>query len=189
MADAGAARFTPHRAVLNLVTGRATAVWVCDAYETAMRGRGLAERTWAVYGQTARALAVEHDLATVTAGEIEQWLAGLDVTGRTRGAYLVRLRGLFKWLVREGLRPDNPCDLIEVPSVPARQPRPIPDRYLRAAWNVAQPRERAAPKSQSPRSGMKLSSRGRRAQLEVADNSNLRGAATGFFPAFSVRQS
>lgn len=143
MADAGAATFTEHRAVLTRVTGRASPLWVCDAYEMALRGRGLAERSFTVYGQTARALAAEHDLATVTAGDIERWLASLAVTGRTRGAYLVRLRGLFKWLVREGYRPDNPCDLIDVPKVPARQPRPIPDRYLRAAWNLAQPRERA----------------------------------------------
>lgn len=123
--------------------GRADTLWVIDAYETALRGRGKAPATVDVYLHTARALLGSHDVATVSAAELEAWLAGLGVSNATRGQYLVRLRQLFRWAVREGLRADDPTDLIDAPRVPVRQPRPIPQRYLQALWIACDTRERA----------------------------------------------
>lgn len=125
-------------------TGRTgSSVWVLDAYEQALRGRGKAEATVSVYRTTAERLLNGHDLATVTAGELEAWLAGLEVSPGTRGQYLIRLRQLFRWAVREGIRVDDPTDLIDVPRQPVRVPRPLPDRYLRLAWQAGTPRDRA----------------------------------------------
>ena len=116
---------------------------VLDAYETALRGRGKADNTVQVYLHTAVGLLNQCDLATVTAAEVEAWLASIGVSNATRGQYLVRLRQLFRWAVREGLRADDPTDLIDAPRVPVRQPRPIPQRYLQALWVVCDARERA----------------------------------------------
>lgn len=122
--------------------GRGSGV-VLDAWERALVGRGMAPATVAVYLQTARSLAGDHDVRTVTAGQLEDWLAGLHVSTRTRSAYVVRLRQLFKWLVREGYRPDDPCAVIAMPKSPALVPRPLPDRWFRQLWQVADARERA----------------------------------------------
>lgn len=129
-----------HRA--RAVRGRGSTT-VLDAWERALRGRGMAPATVNVYLQTARTLGNVHDVRTVTARQLEEWLASLDVGNRTRGAYVVRLRQLFKWLVREGYRSNDPCAVIDVPKAPALAPRPVPDRWFQAVWQVAGPRERA----------------------------------------------
>lgn len=116
---------------------------VIDAWERTLRGRGMADSTVAVYRQTARALGAHHDVRTVTARQLEDWLAGQTVGRRTRNAYVVRLRQLFKWLVREGYRSDDPTAVIAMPKAPALVPRPLPDRWFAAAWAAAGTKERA----------------------------------------------
>lgn len=116
---------------------------VLAAWERALVGRAMAPATVAVYLQTARCLAQAHDLRLVSTRQLEEWLAALAVSNRTRNAYVVRLRQLFKWLVREGYRPDDPCAAITLPKNPALVPRPLPDRWFQAVWLAAGPRERA----------------------------------------------
>ena len=114
-----------------------------DAYASSLRASGKAEKTIAVYLQTIRAYAQHLDPNTASCRDIESWLAGLGVGANTLGQYLVRLRQFHKWMIREGYRTDNPVDGIEPPKVAPKKPRPLPEQYLHAIWQLACPVERA----------------------------------------------
>lgn len=119
------------------------AMWVVDAYEDALRARGLAEKTRNVYLQTVRRHLEAVDPATCQVGDLERWLASLDVGPNTVGQTIVRLRQFYRWAQRVELRADNPTDLLNAPRIPRARPRPIPDCYLAAIWEAADPVERA----------------------------------------------
>jgi integrase len=119
------------------------AVWVVDAYEDALRARGLAEKTRSVYVQTVRRHLEAVDPMTCQVGDLERWLASLDVGANTVGQTIVRLRQFYRWAQRAELRADNPTDLLDSPRIPRARPRPIPDCYLEAIWERAEPVERA----------------------------------------------
>lgn len=69
---------------------------------------------------------------------LDQWDAA-----ETMRAYRTGIRGLHKWLVLEGERPDNP--MTELPSIPrpAPNPRPIPDTVVLDALGRACERDAA----------------------------------------------
>lgn len=113
-----------------------------DEWERALVARGLAAESVRLYLQTAHSLAAVADVVTVDAAGIERWLGGMNVSRRTRGAYVVRLRQLFRWLLREGYRADDPTVYVSIPKAPPLVPRPIPERFLRLVWERANARER-----------------------------------------------
>lgn len=114
-----------------------------DAFEASLIARGIAPRTRDVYLQTVRAHLETVDPIEAKPSDIESWLAGLGVGANTLGQYLIRLRQFYKWIVREGYRPDNPIDRLEPPKVAPKKPRPLPDQYLHAIWELAGVEERA----------------------------------------------
>lgn len=118
-------------------------MWMVDAYEEALRARGLAEKTRAVYLQTVRRHLEAVDPVTCQVGDLERWLASLDVGPNTTGQTIVRLRQFYRWAQRHDVRPDNPTDLLDVPKIPKARPRPIPDCYLQAIWDRADDVQRA----------------------------------------------
>ncbi len=123
--------------------GRPGAVWMVDAYEDALRARGLAEKTRAVYLQTVRRHLEAVDPTTCHVGDLEHWLASMDVGANTTGQTIVRLRQFYRWAQRSGIRADNPADLLDVPKIPKARPRPMPDSYLQGIWDLADDVERA----------------------------------------------
>lgn len=130
------------RAGTPTVEGR-DGMWMVDAYEEALRARGLAEKTRAVYLQTVRRHLEAVDPVTCQVGDLERWLASLDVGPNTTGQTIVRLRQFYRWAQRHDVRPDNPTDLLDVPKIPRARPRPIPDCYLQAIWDRADDVQRA----------------------------------------------
>ena len=114
-----------------------------DAFEASLIARGMAVRTRTVYLQTVLAHLGTVDPIHAKPADIESWLAGLGVGANTLGQYLIRLRQFYKWIVREGYRPDNPIDRLEPPKVAPKKPRPLPDQYLHAIWELAGVEERA----------------------------------------------
>ena len=114
-----------------------------DRFEQSLRASGKACKTVSVYLQTVRAYHQALDPVTACPMDIEGWLASMGVGPNTLGQYLVRLRQFHKWLIRENYRPDNPVDGIAPPKVAPRKPRPLPDQYLTAIWQYADPEERA----------------------------------------------
>lgn len=116
---------------------------VVDAFEASLIARGIAVRTRTVYLQTVLAHLETVDPIHAKPADIESWLAGLGVGANTLGQYLIRLRQFYKWVVREGYRPDNPIDRLEPPKVAPKKPRPLPDQYLHAIWELAGVEERA----------------------------------------------
>lgn len=100
-------------------------------------------RTRGVYLQTVRAHLETVNPIDAKPSDIEAWLAGLGVGANTLGQYLIRLRQFYKWVVREEYRPDNPIDRLDPPKVAPKKPRPLPDQYLHAIWELADLEERA----------------------------------------------
>lgn len=118
-------------------------VWVVDAFEQALRARGVADKTRTVYCQTARSYCAAVNPLEVTAPEIEAWLAQLGVGRNTLGQYQVRVRQLHRWLQRTGYRVDDPTVLLERPRPVRLAPRPLPMTVCQAIWELGTVRERA----------------------------------------------
>ncbi|MFZ6763407.1 site-specific tyrosine recombinase XerD [Pseudoroseomonas sp. WGS1072] len=93
--------------------------------------RGAARNTLAAYRadleEAAGVLRRRHGTALAAAGEapLRDYLAGLTDSGlspRTAARRLSALRQFFRFLAREGVRPDDPTELLDRP----RQPQPVP---------------------------------------------------------------
>lgn len=72
-------------------------------------------------------------LASVTADEIERWLAGSGWASRTRRGYLADVRMLFAWAARRGYVARNPALAVEVAAAPDHRPIVVhtPDQVRR----------------------------------------------------------
>ncbi|MBR5076771.1 MAG: tyrosine recombinase XerD [Bacteroidales bacterium] len=81
--------------------------------------RGLSPNTVAAYGRDVEEFltAAELEPRAVRSGDVERYLASLTVSKRSQARLLSSLRSFFDWLVLEGERPDNPCELIEAPKL------------------------------------------------------------------------
>ena len=119
-----------------------------------LRRRGLAEgtiRTRRYVLARLRVALAPVPPAEVGAEQVQQYLddrrAGV-LSGRPLGdgAYrceVVHVREWFRWLVREGVRLDDPTGRVEFPRVPLGLPRPIPDAATRDVMTGALPDDRA----------------------------------------------
>jgi integrase/recombinase XerC len=114
-----------------------------NAFASSLRASGKAQKTVDVYQRSVRSYCEVVDPIQAKPVDIETWLTQLGVGANTIGQYLIRLRQFHKWLIREGYRLDNPVDLIDAPKVAPKKPRPLPEQYLHAIWDIADKQERA----------------------------------------------
>ncbi|MEY4371429.1 MAG: Gordonia phage [Actinomycetota bacterium] len=126
-----------------ITDGQGAALDLADAYAASLRASGRAIRTIEVYRQTVAQLCAAMDPVEAKPADVEAWLAGMNVAPKTLGQYLVRCRGFFRWMIREGYRESNPCEAIDPPKVAPSLPRPLPMEYLQRIWELASPKERA----------------------------------------------
>ena len=96
--------------------------------------RGLSPNTVAAYGRDVEEFlaAVELEPRAVRPDDVERYLAARasgdePLSKRSQARLMSSLRSFFDWLVLEGERPDNPCELIAAPKL---------GRYLPAVLSV-----------------------------------------------------
>lgn len=123
--------------------GQVAVVSVMDDYERSLIAGGMAEKSWAVYVQSAIAYCRTVDPMTAQARDVEEYLVGLCVGRNTLAQYHARLKRFHAFLVREGYRADNPLDRLQRPKIARGVPRPMPDEWIEAIWEIATPVERA----------------------------------------------
>jgi integrase/recombinase XerC len=82
-------------------------------------------------------LAANVDVAAATEADIEGWLARRPLSAASRSSYLSCAKGFFRWAVRHELVKSDPTVDMARPRVPRRLPRPIPDRDLAQALELA----------------------------------------------------
>jgi integrase/recombinase XerC len=93
--------------------------------------RGLSPNTRRAYESDVRQLTVhtgaDIDPGKVDAGHVRTWLASLHRrrSPATRGRKLASARSFFHWLVREGIRTDDPTAGLPMPKLEKRLPRPL----------------------------------------------------------------
>lgn len=93
------------------------------------------------------ALFLDHPVESATAEELADWYAGLGV-GKdarqpgSRAFMLSHVQNYFRWLVREGLRADDPTVRLMRPRLQRLIPRPILDEALETALEQAPERVR-----------------------------------------------
>ncbi|HEY6416350.1 MAG TPA: tyrosine-type recombinase/integrase [Acidimicrobiales bacterium] len=98
-----------------------------------MRARGLARATIGPRSVIAREWLARHpDPAVATYRDVEVWVRDRGLAASSTRALLVNLRAFYRWLAREGLAEVDPTSLVDRPKVPARLPRPAPEREV--AW-------------------------------------------------------
>jgi integrase/recombinase XerC len=79
------------------------------------------------------------DWRTATFGDVEDWIAGRDVSPATSRNLLTNLRGFYRWAMRQGLTVADPTRLVDRWTVPHRLPRPAHDEHIRAVLENADP--------------------------------------------------
>lgn len=118
---------------------------VVAAHLRFIRLLGLTEGT--IYSR-ARALhrmarAIPGELASATAEDLYRWRASLTISDGAVVHYVSHAKEFYGWLVREGIRLDNPATDIPVPKTRRGLPRPISDADL--AFAIATADERVRP--------------------------------------------
>lgn len=93
--------------------------------------RGMSPHTQRAYLADVRQLTLhtgsETLPGTIDADQVRGWLASLNRrrSAATRGRKLASIRSFFRWLVREGVRSDDPTAGIPMPKLEKRLPRPL----------------------------------------------------------------
>lgn len=101
---------------------------------TWMRSEGLSTRTIKHRLETLTRFAREGlDVVAADSAAIAGFLAPYDWwSPSTRSNYYRALKAWYLWLIRRGIRPDNPLDLIKAPRQPRGRPRPTTTDQLAA---------------------------------------------------------
>lgn len=73
------------------------------------------------------------ELITVTSDDLINWYDQLSGSNETIGQYVSTVRGLCGWMARRRIRDDNPAFVLDRPSVPKRQPRPMLEKHYELA--------------------------------------------------------
>ncbi|WP_137126252.1 tyrosine recombinase [Roseomonas sp. HF4] len=100
--------------------------------------RGAARNTLAAYGADLSdfaAFAAAQGVAAhaADAGLLRDWLAGLAAAGfaaRTQARRLSAIRQFHRFLAAEGIRPDDPTELLDSPRLPASLPRALTEEEV-----------------------------------------------------------
>ena len=94
--------------------------WCADRYASrTMNLRVAVAREW---------LGLHPDPGAATFRDVETWLRDRALAPSSTRALLVGLRGFYRYLLREGLVVGDPTVLVERRPLPARLPRPAPER-------------------------------------------------------------
>lgn len=127
---AGLARV--ERDVANFATSDSTSDLV-SAWLESMRARGLSQRTITGREQLLANIKQASGVAAsaLTAEQISEWLATLDIGRSSRATYFSELSSWFGWLVKTGHRADNPISRLDAPRAPKGQPRPVTSEQVR----------------------------------------------------------
>ncbi len=113
-----------------------------DQFRNYQLARGLSPATVRRRHLTLTRFTPGRDLETVTATDIEAWLASLDVTSQSRGMYLSDIRAFWKWGINHDIFTVDPTHKIVPPKRPNYVPDPISPKALLAAIDAAPERER-----------------------------------------------
>lgn len=100
--------------------------------------RGAARNTLAAYGADLsdfEAFAAAQGVAAhaADAGLLRDWLAGLAAAGfaaRTQARRLSAIRQFHRFLAAEGIRPDDPTEMLDSPRLPASLPRALTEQEV-----------------------------------------------------------
>jgi site-specific recombinase XerD len=98
-----------------------------DTFSEYQRGRGFSRNTIRRRRVSLTAFAnyvAPLTLEGATPALVEEWVYGHGAPS-TKHAYLADLRVFYKWAVRRGVLPENPCDKVDAPKVPKTLPRPV----------------------------------------------------------------
>ena len=69
-------------------------------------------------------------LRSATFEDVEDWIAGRDVSPASSRNLLGYVRAFYRWAMRAGLVERDPTRLVDPYRVPARLPRPAPDHHI-----------------------------------------------------------
>jgi integrase/recombinase XerD len=108
--------------------------------------RGAARNTLSAYASDLRDFcehAASQDVAPAAAGPgvLQRYAAGLGAQGlsaRTAARRLSALRQFFRFLLREGVRPDDPTELLDSPRLPASLPKHLTESEVDSLLAAAQ---------------------------------------------------
>jgi len=95
-----------------------------------MTGRFAPRTVWPRFAVAGEWLCRHPDPAAATYRDVEAWTRDRGLAASSTRALLVALRAFYRWLQREGLADGDPTTLVDRPKVPARLPRPAPDREI-----------------------------------------------------------
>lgn len=105
-----------------------------ESWAARMRAESLSERTI-----SERLRAVQHCAAVTGRSPLElreddvvTWLTAPHLSAGSRQKYFSSVRTWSLYLLRTGLRSDDPTEHLRSPRVPRRQPRPVSDEHLEA---------------------------------------------------------
>lgn len=76
-------------------------------------------------------------LRAATDRDLELWQARLTVSSSSVATYTSHTRGFYRWALDAGLVEVDPSAKLPMPKIPARLPRPIPERDLALALGCA----------------------------------------------------
>jgi len=105
-----------------------------------MRQRGLSERTVELRRMVLRLLTAHAGrlLLELTEDDLEAWQATLGMLAlESRRAYVVQVRGYYRWAVQAKLLEHDPAECLVVPKVPRGLPRPMTEKDLEKALQRA----------------------------------------------------
>lgn len=114
-----------------------------DRWCNAQSARGLSPRTIKRRRSTLERFRKAHHLATATATDIEDWLAGLDIQSQSRGLYLGDIHTFYVWALRHDHLTVDPTMKVDPPKRKKYEPKPIAKNQLQAAIAAAPERTRA----------------------------------------------
>ena len=104
--------------------------------------RGSARNTLLAYGRDladAGAYLTARGQALATAGreDLGAYMRSLDISARSAARRLSCLRQFYKFLARDGVRPDDPTDLLDAPRLPATLPRLLSETEMAVLLDAA----------------------------------------------------
>ncbi len=104
-----------------------------------MRMKGMSEATVQCRRYAVERMGRAMPVPVIEAGKdhLMAWRGSLAVADGTAAAYICHARELYKWLIAEGFREDNPAMTLPVPKVGRRLPRPISESDLMTALDAA----------------------------------------------------
>lgn len=109
-------------------------VWAgIEEWRLAQRAQGLSHRTVTERCRVAQSMADQTgDPLTVSTRQVRAWVADQQVSQSTRATYDRYCRALFRFLVEDGLRADDPMAKARRVRDPRREARPVTDAHLEA---------------------------------------------------------